>query len=126
MSLPASDDADITYALVCLKTGVLLDACEAGAAPPSARLVDLAAAAPELFRAGTSSDFGALFTSLGSEQSAGTFQEFVFVSAQGAHVVQRLPSHPDTALVALSPEMHKLGIMLSGVRARMLSLEAQA
>lgn len=125
MSLAVSDDADITYALVCLKTGVLLGTPADGSCP-SARLSDLADAAPELFRAGTHTDFGALFAPLGSEQSKGPFQEIVFVSANNVHVAQRLLRRPDVALVALSSEIHKLGLMLSGVRARLLELEAES
>jgi hypothetical protein len=125
VSFANSDDADITYALVCLKTGALLRT-PADGPRPSVRLIDLAAAARELFRAGAHTDFGALFAPLGSEQSKGPFQEIVFMSAHKVHVAQRLLGRPDVALVALSSELHKLGLMLSGVRARLLELEAES
>jgi hypothetical protein len=113
------DDADVSYALVCLKTGVVLESFQAGAA--IARLQDLASAAPELFRA---SDFRALFARLGSELKSDSFQEVVFMSQRCEHVVQRLSKREDVALLAVSVDAKKLGLMLSGVRARMLALEA--
>lgn len=116
------EDADISYALVCLKTGAMLESLDPAA--PTARMQDLASATPELFQAGAPADFGAFFTRLGSEQKRTSFQEIVFMSAQNAHVVQRLSHRPDVALVAVSVDAKKLGLMLSGVRARMLRLES--
>jgi hypothetical protein len=116
------DDADISYALVCLKTGVVLDALRGGA--PIARMQDLAAAAPELFRSGAPADLGALFARLGSDLQSDSFHEIVFMSQRTAHVVQRLRERPDVALLAVSMDTKKLGLMLSGVRARLLELGA--
>lgn len=113
---------DICYALVCLRTGALLEHAEAG--PLIERMKNFASAAPEVFRASTSYDFGPLFARLGSDRSADAFQEVVFVSGQCAHVAQRMRHRPEVALVAVSTDVEKLGLMLSGVRARALVLEA--
>jgi hypothetical protein len=118
------DDADISFALVCLKTGVVLESLHAGT--PIARMQDLAAAAPELFRSGAGMDLGALFTRLGSELRIDSFQEIVFMSRRTAHVVQRLTRRPDVALLAVSVDAKKLGLLLAGVRARLSALEAVA
>lgn len=114
------DDAAIHYALVDLKTGLSLSSAELS----SARLQDLASATPELFRAGGTADFSALFSRLSGEPASSTFQEIVLMSARAAHVVQRAVRRPDLALVAVSEDTTKLGMMLSGVRTRMLELEA--
>jgi hypothetical protein len=117
------DDSEINYALISLKTGEVLDSAELVL---GARMQDLAAAAPELFRAGNPDDRQALFQRLGSELKSDSFQEIVFVSARSAHVVQRLAQQPELALLAVSTDTRKLGLMLSGVRARLLQLEAHA
>lgn len=114
------DDASIHYALVDLKTGLSLSPSELG----DARLQDLSSAAPELFRAGAPADFAALFSRLSREPTSSGFQEIVLMSARAAHVVQRVVQRPDLALVAVSEDTTKLGLMLSGVRTRALELES--
>jgi len=61
----------------------------------------------------------------GDKWNAGV-HEIVFMSPQAVHVVQRLAQKPELALVAVSEDGKKIGLMLSGVRARALELEAQA
>lgn len=119
MSSTHGAEADIAYALISLKTGLVLGPLSGRL---SRRLEDLAAAAPELFRSSPSSDFGPLFTRLGSQDGSQSFQEIVVISAQHAHVVQRLPNRPDTALLAVSEDSKKLGLLLSGVRAHLLRI----
>jgi hypothetical protein len=113
------DDAAIFYALLDLKSGSPLSLTESG----SARVEDIASAAPELFRAGAPADFSALFSRLSGETVSAWAQEIVLMSAGAAHVVQRGARRPDLALVAVSEDTRKLGLMLSGVRTRMLELE---
>jgi hypothetical protein len=115
------EDSHIHYAVVCLKTGLVLELFEGAAT--CAALEDLASAAPELLRAGAPADLGAFFARLGSERKGDAFQEIVFMSGVRAHVVQRLLQRPDLALLAVSTDAKMLGLMLSGVRERMLALE---
>jgi hypothetical protein len=124
VSAKSLDDGEISYALVCLKTGALLG--DSAASAPLARLEDLAAASPELFRAGRPEDLGALFGRFGSEHKGDVFREMVFVSTRAAYVVQRLPHQAQVALIAVSVDPSKLALMLSGVRARVLEQEARA
>jgi hypothetical protein len=123
VSAPGLDDGDISYALVCLKTGALLEVF--GGSPASARVEDLAAASAELFRAGNPANLAALFERLGSQYRGELFQEIVFVSARAAHVVQRLAEKPEVALLAVSVDAGKLALMLSGVHTLMLQQEAR-
>jgi hypothetical protein len=46
------------------------------------------------------------------------------ISDKRVHVVQRLEADPDTALLAVSEDVNKLGLVLSGVRERTLKLRA--
>ena len=48
------------------------------------------------------------------------------MSSHAVHVVQRLALKPELALVAVSEDTNKLGLMLSGARARALSLDSPA
>lgn len=121
MSNTGLDDSDISFALVCLKTGALLEVFDAR--PASARVEDLAAASAELFRAGNPGDLSALFKRLGSLHEGDSFHEIVFVSPSAAHVVQRLPNKPSVALLAVSVDPSKLALMLSGVHALMTQQE---
>lgn len=116
------DDADVSFALVCLKTGAVLEALNASAR--GARLTDLAAASPELFRSGVDMDLGSLLARLGADLKDESFHEIVFMSRRTAHVVQRLLRRPDVALLAVSTDTDKLGLMLASVRARVAALEA--
>jgi hypothetical protein len=115
-------DADVSYALVCLKTGALLELLDGRAA--DARMQDLAAASPELFRAGRPTELAALFAQLGSQRAIESFQEILFVSERAIYVAQLLTTRPGVALVAASVDAGKLGLILSGVRAHTAQLEA--
>ena len=115
MSTAADDDADISYALVCLKTGAVLGT---DSRQHAGLLEDLAAASPELFMAGRRAELTAIFTRLGSQQTEQSFQEIVLVSRQCAHVVQRLPGRHDTALLAVCRDIRKLALVRACVRAR--------
>jgi hypothetical protein len=122
MSGLADGDPSISYALVCLKTGSVLEVL----APQSTSsgLEDLAAATPELFRADASLQLSAVFARLGASSSGEAFQEIVLVSPARASAVQRLRHPPETALLAQCDDCSKLGLLLSGVRARVQQLEA--
>lgn len=123
MTLPVGDDASIVVALVCLKTGVVLADLKVLHARESYER--LAEAVPELFGTSLRSDLGATFARLGSDRRGETFHEMVFMSARSAHVVQRLRGRPDQAVIAVGSTADQLGLMLSCVRARALSLEAE-
>lgn len=124
MKLIPDDDTDISYALVDLKSGTVLDTASGGAL--GQRLADLGSAAPELFRAGAGTDFSTLFKRLGSERNGDSFQEIVLLSPTRAHVVQRVPSRPGLALVASSTDIRKVGLLLFGAHARITQLEKKS
>ncbi len=117
-----SDDAEICFALVDLKTGTPLALSEGVG---SSRLQDLCSAAPELFRAGAPAELAALLARLSANAPSAGVQEIVFMSPHAVHVVQRVARKPELALLAVSEDTHKLGLMLSGVRARALQLESR-
>lgn len=124
MSAPPDGDAGITYALVCLKTGLVLEVLQQGATPPNGKLSDFASAAPELLRADGALALGQVFSRLGSAASIENFREIVLLSPAGAHALLRMEGRPDTVVLALCSDPSKLGFMLSGLRARCQVKEA--
>ncbi|HEX6241055.1 MAG TPA: hypothetical protein VFZ61_09180 [Polyangiales bacterium] len=114
--------AEIVYARVCLRSGTLLEILDGAESSP--KLVDAASAAPELFRADAALHLGPIFTRLGSVGKHEAFQEIVLISTTGAQAVQRLASEPEVALLALCQDSGKLGLLLSGLRERVLQREA--
>jgi hypothetical protein len=122
VSAALEQDGEIYYALVCLKTGAVLGVLDDSAL--SDRMRTLATAAPELFGAASKTDLSPLFARIGSEHCDDAFHEVILVSATSAHIVQRLRKLPDVALMAISTDAGQLGLMLSGMRARVLQLEA--
>lgn len=113
--------AEIVYARVDLRSGTLLEILDGGESSP--KLVDAAAAAPELFRADAALHLAPIFTRLGSIGQHESFQEIVLVSTTGAQAVQRLVREPDSALLGLCQDNAKLGLLLSGLRERVLQRE---
>jgi hypothetical protein len=114
------DGDDVAFALVCLRTGIVLRllACHAALRPS---LDDVANASPELFGVVTSADWSSLFARFGSEGSE-EFREIVLVSPQHVRVMERLPHQPEVALVAVAAGVLNVGFVLSGVRRKVLEL----
>jgi hypothetical protein len=114
------DGDEVIYALVCLKTGIILRrvSCDAGSRPA---LDDLANASPELFNVTPDTDWASLFARFGSEDNR-EFREIVLVSPQQVRVMERMPEQSDVALVAVAAGVVNVGFVLSGVRRKMLEL----
>jgi hypothetical protein len=121
MSEALVSEAAIAYALVDLKTGLVLDGFGHAVADP---LVEFAAASPEIFAAAKATDWPALFARFGSEGSS-EFREFVLVSPTHVRVMQRLPERPQVALVAVASGAQNLGFVLSDVRRKLLQLKEE-
>ncbi|MFT3923875.1 MAG: hypothetical protein QM778_15185 [Myxococcales bacterium] len=111
---------EIAFALVCLRTGIVLRVLADDGSPVST-LSDTANASPELFGVAQSADWAALFARFGSEGGK-EFREIVLVSAGSVRVMERLPNEQDVALVAIASGVPNVGLVLSGVRRRMLEL----
>jgi hypothetical protein len=103
----------ISCALVCLRTGSVLELLDGPSIP---RVADLANAAAAVLCSPVPRALAAAFVRLGSERDAASFQELSFVSSAGAHVLQQLSQ--DVALVAVSPDPDNLGAVLAAARAR--------
>jgi hypothetical protein len=117
-----SSDPEVAYALVCLRSGELLEALDGA---PLSGLSSWARPASELLRAGQMADLAPLFARLGTEQTTESFHEIVLVSSTGVRVMQRMLHAPSRAILAVSRDPHKLAMMLSGVRVRAQSSEAR-
>jgi hypothetical protein len=113
------DDPVVLYALVCLKTGMILESFDQASRNPA--LQDFAAALPEIFGAAGSANFGAMFARVGSEGSE-TFREVVLVSSGHVRVMERVVDQPGVALVAVAPRTQPLGLVLAGLRHKLLQL----
>lgn len=118
----AHDEAALSCALVCVKTGVVLASSEASLDP---RLEVLAATATELLQVDSSIDFAALLAELEPRGGSGrgSFQELVLISTAQVHVVARSRTRPEATLVASAEHTRALGLLLSTVRARLAQLE---
>jgi hypothetical protein len=92
--------------------------------PSDPRLEGLAQAAPELCNTSESADFTLLFARLGSDGKSSHFGELTLVSPDYVHVIERLRDRPNVALVALGPGDFHLGLVLSGIRRKLMELEA--
>ncbi len=114
-------EGEVTYALICLRTGVVLQVLDGK--PSNARLEGLAQAAPELCNSNETADFSLLFARIGSDGRSSHFSEHTLVSPDCVHVIERLRDRPDVALVALGPGAVHLGIVLSGIRRKLRELE---
>jgi hypothetical protein len=108
----------ISCALVCLRTGCVLEMLGGACVP---RVTELANAAAALLGEPVPDALVTAFVRLGSEREEPSFPELSFVSAAGAHVLQRL--RQDLALVAVSDDPENLGAVLSAARARRSALE---
>ncbi len=122
MTSATSGDHEIRYALICLKTGMVLEVLDGK--PSDARLEGLAQAAPELCNTSQSAEFTLLFARLGSDGKSHKFGELALVSPDHVHVIERLRDRPNVALAALGPGGLHLGLVLSGIRRKLMELEA--
>lgn len=111
---------EVTCALVCLKTGLVLRFLSDDSALASS-MVDVANASPELFGVAHDADWLSLFARFGSEGSK-EFREIVLVSPEHVRVMERLPHETDVVLVAVASGVDNVGFVLSAVRRRMLEL----
>ncbi len=118
-----STTLDISYALASIRTGSLLDCAEQAEALP--QLSDLAATLPELFGTFDPSCLDRISERLGGESGATSFGEILLISPLHTHVIQPLTARPDVALLAVSPGTSSIGLVLSAVRARVDTLEAE-
>lgn len=119
------ESSEIVYALVCLRTGLVVSALDADA--PTPRLVALAEAASQLFGAEKTARWASSFARLGGQQGeeSDDCRRMVMVSAGRVHVIERLTHRPDVALAAISLSGEGLGLVLSGVRAKLEKLDVQ-
>ena len=117
-----SNDTEISYALACLKTGMVLASLRDAVRGVHAHDLTLRSLRPSTDEA--PNDLGEVLQRVGSDIHRDSFQELVFVSVSMVHVVQRLPRRPDIAVVALCADRQKLGLMLFGVRALLLEFES--
>ncbi len=70
--------SEVTYALICLRTGVVLEVLDGR--PSDARLEGSRQAAPELCNSSETADFSLLFARLGSDGKSSYFGEHTLVS----------------------------------------------
>jgi|GEM_PF-2854759 len=125
MSTTSSPGEEIAFAMVCLRTGMVLRWLSEGARE-GAGMTDVANASPELFAVAQSVDWAGLFARFGSEGGK-DFREIVLVSAECVRVMEKVPQERDVVLVAVAAGVQNVGFVLSGMRRRMLELtEARA
>lgn len=115
------NEGEIAYALVCLRSGIVLDTLGDTRAE---RMVGWAAAAPELFRDDQRAIWCSLFARVGGDAQS-RFREFVLVSADRVHVLERIGPAGDVALVAVSSADTNLAVVLSAVRRRVAEVEQE-
>lgn len=114
---------DVTWAVACMRTGVLLG--EAGHAPPTEQLENLAATLPEVFGDTDLGWLDRIAAQLDAEPGDRPFGEVLLLSETHVHVIQPLTKHPGVALLAVSPAAHSVGLVLSQVHAQVAALERE-
>jgi hypothetical protein len=110
---PPADDGALSSALVTIRTGHVEGSPNTRGAHP---LIEVAAALPEIF--GTTDVAGNRV--LGRLQAGSLeLQDLVLISAARVHVVQRLPSDAEKALVSVAKRGGSIGWIVSESRARL-------
>lgn len=110
MSRPS--DADTTSAVIELRTGRV---APEDAARATTALLDAAPIVAELYAADQAAWAYAAFDRA-LEGSESSLEELVIVGAEHVHVVQRLPSDHDRALVTIGPWGTQPGVVLASAR----------
>jgi hypothetical protein len=118
---PGAGPLDLTWAVACMRTGVLLG--EAGEHPLTAQLESLAATLPEVFGTADPSWLSRIAARLGDAPGGHPFGEVLLMSENQVHVIQPLTKHPGVALLAVSSAANAVGLVLSQVHARVAALE---
>jgi hypothetical protein len=117
---PLLSPPTVRYALICLRTGTLLESLDDEV--PPARLSSLASRAPDLL-GDDGMQWPALFARLGSPLDGESFRELVLVSAGHVYVLERLTHRPDVALAAVGLAGEGLGLVLAGVHGKLAELD---
>jgi len=108
----AQGDDALVSARVDTRTGLLID----DPAPLPATLAEFAAALPELLAPVSAVSKLVLEPMLGPPR---VLKELVLISPRGVHLAQRLPDHPEIALVSAAQRGTSLGWVVSEARARL-------
>ena len=109
-------------ALACLRTGIVLELFSANGQDLDAE--HLAAILPQLFGSAAGADFRAIFERLGADGGT-AFQDIVLTGDNSVHVVQRLSTPADTALIGVAGGTSNVGLVVSLVRKKAAELEAR-
>jgi len=118
---PEYNALDLVCAPASMKTGALLD--QNLAERVRERLEGLAATLPDLFGTLDPTCLERIAERLGGDPDDATFGEILLLSDRSLHVIQPLASRPGVALVAECPATSSIGMVLSAIRARVLSME---
>lgn len=114
---------DVTWAVACMRTGVLLGDGEH--APPPEQLEQLAATLPEVFGTVDPGWLDRIAARLDAEPGSQPFGEVLLLSESHVHVIQPLLKHRGMALLAVSPSANAVGLVLSRVHAQVAELERE-
>ena len=79
---------------------------------------------PRLFSAGATTNWRAIFERLGAEVES-EFRDIVFLADDAVHVVQRLNTPSEMALIAIADGNTSVGLLLASVRQKAAELEAR-
>ena len=118
---PRSSPHALFSLLVDTRTGTVLETPDG--LDPEGRLEGLAAAAPELLAAHRVS-WEQVFARPRREGHAVELHDLVLVSRDYVHVVQRLGSDPQLALVSIAPRTRNLGLIITETRDRLAMVDA--
>jgi len=121
-----ADDAgasDITWAVGCMRTGVLLG--PPSSAGPNPQIENLAATLPEVFGTVDAGWLERIAAQLEAEPGEHPFGELLLLSEQHVHVIQPLRNHRGVALLAVSGAANAIGLVLSQVHAQVAALERE-
>lgn len=109
-------------ALVDVRLGAVLEAPDG--LDPNGQLEALAAAASDLL--GTQRvAWSQLFAQPQSDEASAELRDMVLVSRSYVHVVQRLPSDPQLALVSIAPRTRNLGLIITETRDRLTMVDTE-
>lgn len=112
----------ISYALAAMHTGELLDELPVGRM--RAELEGMAATLPDLFGTLDPNCLERISERLGSHAAhRGGFDEILVLSAACVHVIQPLTARAGVALLAVSPALGSVGLILSAVHSYAAALE---
>ena len=108
-------------ALADARSGTVLEAPDG--LDGEGRLEALAASAPDLLGTHRVS-WEQVFAHPGRSEPGAGLHDVVLVSRSYVHVVQRLPSDPEVALVSIAPRTRNLGLIITETRDRLAMVDA--